>query len=164
MIYLNPGDKVWYPYIGHDIVVQALVVEVDDIYSRGDNKSAVWHYRYIDGSDACRVATDEKDENGWALCRDVSKEELSQYHRVNQLIWIDEHVGYDISLGDECFLTLHAAMSRVRPTKKKHLKRRLKKARCGSQRFISKTWAMAGDKHPGFEKMPNKKIYVMGYK
>jgi hypothetical protein len=161
MIYLNPGDKVWYPF-HNDIVVQAMVQECNDIYDNG-SKPALWHYRFLDQPSYVSFPTDQKDENGWHIYKRLTEDVLvlQEHARVNQLLWIDEPVGHDIQLGDECFLTLPEALANIRPTNRRHLKRRLKVARGCIRRFINHTWEVNGTEHPEFTRLPAKAVYVV---
>lgn len=118
MIYLDPGDKVWYPY--NTMVVQATVRECDDIYT-GIGDKTIWHYRYLN-DEVVSFPTDQKDESGWTIYTHPDPSVLKDYQRVNQLLWMDEPVGHGIILGDECFLTLQEALNTVVPSNKKHLK------------------------------------------
>jgi hypothetical protein len=172
--YVDPGTKLWLvvkSYGRHkshyrgDIIVPVVVEEVDDIYSNIDNPEgmACWRYRYADGTDYVSVPTDEKDEQGWPIYEKKDPSCLGQAKPVNQFVWIDEPVGHGIQVGDKydgLYLTLHEAQRHARPSKKKHLKRRLQAYRAGHERFIASTWEVNGDEHPGFHKLPNKKIYV----
>lgn len=157
MIYLNPGDKVWYAHYPH-LVVQATVDECEDIYDNGD-KPAIWHRRWQDKSEVS-YPTDAKDENGWTIYSYPDASILQGHRRVNQLLWIDEPVGHGIMLGDECFLILQEALNTIVPSNKRHLRRRLKKARGRVANFITSTWKMNGYIGPNWFKFPDKQVYV----
>lgn len=130
-------------------VVPVRVVEVEDIYD--DVNQSIWHYTYEDGSE--RVLQGGKELTVDAL---VGKQ------KVNQYVWIDEPVGHSVSIDsfDDVYLTLNEALLNAHPSRKKHLRRRLKRYRNHFQSFISKTWIDVVGRLPKFEKLPNKKVYV----
>jgi len=158
MIYLDPGATVYMDLWGAKLVVECTVVEVDDIYSGLEH--SVWHFRNIDGTERGSTATEEKNELGWPIYRDVDKSELQALERVNQFLWLDEPVGHAVQLGDECHLTLEEARKHIRPSTKKKMHRRLRQYRNGVHRFIADTWRANGETHPGWEPLPDKRIYV----
>lgn len=160
MIYLNPGDKVWYAF-PEGLIVQATVLTCEDIHTNGD-KPALMAYYQADGTMEVSVPTVQKGENGWTIYDMQGAEALQGHRRVNQFLWIDEPVGHSIQLGDECFLTLTEALAAIRPSNGRHLKRRLKAARNAVYKFIVHTWKLSGQKHPGFSrKLPFKQVYVV---
>jgi len=173
LIYLNPGDKVWYiiadkyvndsKYYRGDMVVECLILETQDIYSHPDPdfNVSLWYNRFID-SKANHVSVPQKevDELGWNKWKQEPPSFVEGLNPVNQFLWIDEPVGHAVTLGDECFLSLSEAMTHARAGSRKHLKRRLVRSRGETQTFIAKTWRMSGDNHPGFIKKPLKKVYV----
>lgn len=158
MIYLNPGDKVWYPHWPH-LVVQATIDECEDIYENGTDMPAIW-YRRMSGSSEVSYPTQDKDENGWHIYTHPDPSILQGKKRVNQILWIDEPVGHGITLGDECFLTLQEALNTIVPSNKRHLRRRLKKARGRIARFVTMTWKMNGYIGPNWFKFPDKQVYI----
>lgn len=164
--YLKPGDKVFMILRVRgqgDIVVRCMVIETSDVYNAG-LKYSVWHYNDIDGRDETSIPIDEVDDNGWNKHRNLSfsefMKEFPSAKRVNQFLWLDEPVGHGVQLGDDVFLSLNEALLYAKPSKKKHLARRLKNYRRSVTGFIASTWKRNGEKHPGFPKYPNKKIYV----
>jgi hypothetical protein len=158
MIYLSPGDKVWYPHQPF-LVVQATIEECEDIYDNGD-KPAIWHRRSLNGISEISYPTDNIDENGWHIYDHPDESILQDKERVNQLLWIDEPVGHAITLGDECFLTLQEALNTIVPSSKRHLRRRLKRSRGRVKRFIVSTWGNDRQDVPSWWKYENKKVYV----
>lgn len=162
-IYLNPGDKVWYiirDYQG-DMIVECTVKETSDVYDVEGLPGAVWAYRHLDPEhDHVSVPTKELNEGGWNIHKKEPLTWLEGKKPCNQFLWIDEPVGHGIMLGDECFLTLAEAMKAARPSSKKHLRQRLVASRRDTHKFIVSTWKRAGEKHPGFKKLPLKKIYI----
>lgn len=172
--YVKPGDQLWFIVKGYgrrwstyrgDIIVPVVAEEVDDIYTHPENPElpACWRHRYADGTDYVAVPTDKLDENGWNIFEHKDPSWLGDAKPVNQFVWIDEPVGHSIQVGDHhdgLYLTLHEAQRHAIPSKKKHLKRRLRASRARVERFIAHTWEMNGDAHPGFRKYPLKKIYV----
>lgn len=158
--YIDPGTKVWYPFLDTNIVVQATVDECEDIYDNG-TKLAIWVRRFQDGQVEISSPTDEKDKDGWTIYEHPDASILEGHRRVNQFVWIDEPVGHSIQVGDECFLTLQEALDQVSHTNKKHLKRRLKRSRNRVKSFVESTWVMAGETSlPSWVKYPDRKIYV----
>lgn len=153
------------------IVIPVTVVEVEDIYaadgvfkdagSCGNGDCSVWMYTSIDGSKRASQGSIETDEHGWptSVTRDP-EEVIKKCVHANQYLWIDEPVGHSVAIYDEVFFTLQEAMCYIRPSNKKHLRRRLKKYRGRVHRFIAHTWNMNGERHPGFTRLPDKKIYV----
>lgn len=172
--YVEPGAKLWYIVRGHgrhyntyrgDIIVPVVAQEVDDIYTHPINPDlgSCWRHRYMDGTDYVSVPTEKKDENGWPVWERKEPSWLGDAKSVNQFVWIDEPVGHAIQVGDHhdgLYLSLHEAQRFALPSKKKHLKRRLQQSRARVHRFIAHTWKYNGDVHPGFTKLPMKKIYV----
>jgi len=171
--YVNPGDKLWYIVTGRgrhyntyrgDIIVPVIATEVDEIYSHPDDLGTCWSHRFVDSSqDYVAVPTAEKDENGWNVWEHKPLSWLGDMKPCNQFVWIDEPVGHGIQVGDEhdgLFLTLHEAQRHALPSKKKHLARRLRASRSRVYSFVASTWERNGDRHPGFKKLPDKKIYV----
>ena len=82
---------------------------------------------------------------------------------------IDEPIGNSLCLGYTIFETLDEARKNIRPSSKKHLSRRLRKARYDRASFIASTWGnktlsrnnlvrIFKDKNPEFFK--HKKVYV----
>lgn len=164
--YLNPGDKVFMILRVRgqgDIVVECTVSEINDIYDANLGKS-VWYSRDINGVDQASIPTAEVDENGWNKYRHLTLaeflKEFPHAKRVNQILWLDEPVGHGIQLGDDVFPSLNEALLYAKPSKKKHLARRLKNYRRSVTGFIASTWERNGERHPGFPKYPNKKVYV----
>ena len=172
--YVEPGAHLWFIVKGRarhwstyrgDIIVPVVAEEVDDIYVHPDNPElpACWRHRYIDGTDYVAVPTEKLDENGWNIYENKDPSWFGDAKPINQFVWIDEPVGHAIQVGDHAdglYLTLQEAQRYAMPSKKKHLKRRLRASRANVERFIACTWARNGDTHPGFRKYPNKKIYV----
>jgi len=171
--FVDPGQKVFYPVPGQNIIVPAIVEEVNDIYSHigdygipasGLEYRTLWVNRYLNGHVEMRQATPGVvGENGWEVFRDVSFDELFDYRMVNQFVWLDEPTyGHEIQVGDECFLTLAEAMKYICPGSKRHLKRRLNNHRRRNNKFVSSTWIAAGQPTgPIFPKYPPKKIYAL---
>ena len=142
------GTTVYLPVRWERIVIPCTVVEVQLVYTVADK--TVWVSRYMEKPNSYFVGDEEK-----------TKEELAQYEGPHsQFLHLDEPVGHGLVINDEVFLTLEDALQMVPPSKKKHLKRRLKRYRHGIERFITSTWARAGYDHPGFQKMPLKRVYV----
>lgn len=172
--YVEPGAKLWFIIRGPgywystyrgDIIVPVIAEEVEDIYVHPENPNlpACWRHRNIDGTDYVAVPTDKIDDNGWNIWEHKDPSWLGDAKSVNQFVWIDEPVGHSIQVGDRhdgLYLTLHEAQRDSIPSKKKHLRRRLRASRAKVERFIASTWAYNGDTHPGFKKYPDKKIYV----
>ena len=164
--YVKPGTKAFMVLRVRrqaDIIVGCVVEETEDIYDAGLNKS-VWHYQDINGLDRVSIPTDEVDENGWNKYRHLTFDEFSKEFpsakRVNQFLTMDEPIGHSVQLGDDVFLSLNEALACAKPSKKKHLYRRLKNYRRSVTGFIASTWRRNGENHPGFPKYPDKKIYV----
>lgn len=166
---LKPGDKVFYIQTiagrvrrsPRSYIVECTVTEVNNIYTHPDRNVSVWHHQFLDLSkEYAEAPTTEKNEDGWPEWEQVDLKRLEGLRLCNQILWIDEPVGHGISLGDECFLTLEEAMDYAFPTRKKHLKRNLKKVRGRVHRFIAGTWRRAGEKHPGFKPLAMKRVYV----
>jgi hypothetical protein len=172
--YVEPGAQLWFIIKGYgrwystyrgDIIVPVVAEEIEDIYTHPTNPElgACWRHRYMNGIDYVSVPTEEKDENGWPVWVRKDPSWLGDAEPVNQFVWIDEPVGHSIQVGDHhdgLYLTLHEAQRNAIPSKKKHLKRRLRASRARVERFIASTWEYNGDTHPGFRKYPDKKIYV----
>lgn len=172
--YVEPGTQLWYIIKGRgyhystyrgDIIVPVVAEEVSEVYSHPENPElpACWRYRRSDGTDYVSVPTDKVDEGGWPIYEQKDPSWLGNAKPVNQFVWIDEPVGHAIQVGDHhdgLYLTLHEAQRNAIPSKKKHLKRRLRASRARVERFIASTWERNGERHPGFRKYPNKKIYV----
>jgi len=179
IIYIDPGITLYYlikdtpksynkdfTYNSRgDIIVPVIAEEVDDIYEHpeGPDLPAVWRYRDHKGNDYCSVPTKEINENGWNKYEHKDPSWLGDAKSINQFVWIDEPIGHAIQVGDPydgLFLTLDEAKRYAFPSKKKHLKRRLRAYRRRYCDFIASTWKRAGEVHPGFKKYPEKKIYV----
>lgn len=152
--YVDPGTNLFMPITlrSGTIVVPVVVTETQDIYSV--NNKSYWYSKFIDGSEGVYI-----DDNTKCILSEFL-EKYPQAKKVNQFLWVDESVGHAIQLGDEVFLTLNEALLHAKPSKRKHLKRKLKAYRNSVHRFIASTWESNGDKHPGFPKMPDKKVYV----
>ncbi len=173
IVYINPGDKLWYIVRGHkypgDIIVPVIANEIDEIYTHPvDPKiGSCWSHRFIDSSqDYVSVPTSSKDENGWPIFEHKEPSWLKENNMkpCNQFVWIDEPVGHAIQVGDPydgLFLTLNEARKYATPSKKRHLRRRLNYSRTRHHKFIASTWKNNGETHPGFDKLPEKKIYVV---
>lgn len=151
------------------MIIKATVVETDNVFTQEGNKNSIWCYRYLDHQhDYVAIPNGKTVEGGWNdydKTKDLSV--LKDMKQCSQFLWLDETTfGHGISLGDECYLTLSEAMKYVEPSRKKHLKRRLNKFRSRSNRFIASTWeepyqlAEYAQTHPGFKKLPMKKVYV----
>lgn len=158
------GQKLFMPM--GDYVIPVFVEEIEDIYSddgvfpdAGD-KCSVWMTTSEHGTHATQ-GSKETGEGGWPVFveRDP-KIVIEKCKHVNQFVWIDEWLGHSVQINDEVFLTLNEALDYVRPSKKKRLKRRLRQFRRQCTSFIAKTWRMNGERHPGFPKFPDKKVYV----
>jgi hypothetical protein len=166
---LSPGDKVFmiHNLRGNgrwmELVVEATINETVNIYSHPERNVSIWHYRYLDSKkERATAATDKIDENGWPIHEEISLDLVRTLPLANQMLWLDEPIGHAVNLDDECWLTLEEAMWCVRfPCKKKGLRRKLKRARQRVQGFIRKTWGR--QKHPGFDTIPMKKVYVRRY-
>lgn len=142
------GDQLY--LVCHDLVVPVTAVEVQDIYHDPVHHATIWKNTYADG----RVEI----IRGQTV---LTEDDLVGKEKVNQLVWVDEPVGHAVWVGDPldgCFATLNEALRAVRPSKKKHLKRRLRAYRNSVQRFIASTWK--NTRHPGFQPLPDKKVYV----
>lgn len=152
--YVEPGTNLFMPVTlrSGTIVIPVVVIETSDVYTV--NNKTYWHNKTIEGREAIWVA-----ENiSYSLIEFLEK--YPEAKKVNQFIWVDEPVGHSEQLGGGLFLTLNEALLWARPSKKRHLKRKLKAYRNQVHRFIAATWKYNGDKHPGFNKLPSKKIYV----
>jgi hypothetical protein len=159
------GQRLYMPY--ETLIIPVEVVEIEDIYASdcgvfedaGENCS-IWMWTSKEGRRASQ-GSKEIDESGWNvfLPRDPD-EVLTKCKLVNQYVWLDEPIGHSVQLGDEVFLKIVEALQFIRPTNKKHLRRRLKQYRNNVHRFVAHTWKMNGARHPGFERLPNKKVYV----
>lgn len=161
--YTTFGTTVYYPVPWEGIVIPSTVVEVDDVYANpADPKgNAWWHYTNAT-ENYVSVPTDAVDKNGWHVYERRDPSCLVGLKPVNQFIWIDEPVGHAIQIGDDCFLTLQEALSHVPPSSKKRLKVRLQRYRRYIHNFVASTWERNGERHPGFDKLPAKKVYVHG--
>jgi hypothetical protein len=172
--YVEPGTKLWYVisqpnpycsrYIG-DIIVPVIAEEVELIYQHPKDTSlpACWRHKLIDGTDYVSVPLPEKDENGWNKWENKDPSWLGDAKPCNCFVWIDEPVGHAVQVGDHydgIFETLQEAQRYAFPSRKKHLMRRLRAYRRRYHNFIARTWKEVGEAHPGFTKLPNKKIYV----
>lgn len=161
--YIEPGANLWYVMCSRgldDIIVPVIATEVNDVYRHPTEPNSIWRYRCVDGADYILVPTGKKTELGWDIPEEREPSWLGDAKPTNQFIWIDEPVGHAIQLGDEgLFLTLEEAQRYARPSKKRHLRRRLKQHRAIVQKFIASTWGK--NKHPGFDKLPDKKVYVV---
>lgn len=160
---MKPGDKVFMPVHWLKIVIPCTVVEVEDVFSSPATEGSVWRYTEIDGSVNITVPTKETDELGWPAWREGVPEDLADAKQCSQFLWVDESVGRALLLGDDIFLSLEKARSVIAPSNKKRLKIRLNKYRNYKDRFIAGTWGRAGKKHPGFDKLPLKRVYVRAY-
>lgn len=139
---MNPGDNFY--YIMNDFVVPITVLRVVDVF-HDPHGGTILRYRYL--NEPTEIIQGYKK---------LSESDLLNKEQVNQFANIDEPVGYDLQR-DELFGTLSEAIALVRPSRKKNLRRRLKIARRDRQAFIASTW---DGKHPGFDPLPKKKIYI----
>lgn len=159
---LSLGQRLYLPL--NTLVVPVTVIEVNDVYSdNGVFADAGEHCSvWLSTNAKCRYArqgSKETDKNGWSIFVERDPDEVvAKCTHASQFVWIDEPLGHAASLGDDVFLTLNEALQYVRPSKKKHLRRRLKAWRNSSHKFILYTWRKA--KHPGFDKLFDKKVYV----
>lgn len=164
---MKVGDKVFYPVPWERIVVPCIVVEVEDCFSSPSVNGTIWRHTYLaqDGTVSVHITvpTKETDERGWPKWRDGTPEDLADAKQCSQFLGIDEPVGHSLLLGDTVFLSLAEARSVIAPSNKKRLKLRLKRERNSVQKFIASTWERNGIKHPGWEKLPLKRVYVRSY-
>ena len=172
--YVEPGAKLWFVinkpryeckrYQG-DIIVPVIAEEVETIYPhpKDPNLPACWRHSFADGKDYVSVPLAEKGEDGWHKWEEHDPSWLGDAKPCNQFVWIDEPVGHAVQVNDAydgLFETLQEAQKHAIPSKKKHLMRRLRAYRRRYHNFIARTWEANGEIHPGFAKLPNKKIYV----
>lgn len=159
---VNLGDTVYMPVRWERLVIPCKVIELNNVYQHADHSKSIWRYIEKD-RDELNVENDAVNEFGWPgydtfIWADYpDKDKLQQ---VNQFVWVDEYVGHAVQVGYDVFLSPNEALKYVPPSKKKHLKRRLKSYRNYTQAFIAGTWEKDGEKHPGFVKLPEKKILV----
>lgn len=162
--YVEPGTTVYYPILNEDIVVETTVRCSEDVYS--DNGNTLWHFRYADGvSKYDGVLNNEQEDTRLKAIVDNNKP-------VNQFLDINEPIGHALWINDEVFLSVDEALRCVNPSKKKHLRRRLKRWRMRSVQWILSTHCIAGRYgappkrgEPAISEMlrmynPNPRIYV----
>lgn len=160
------GSEVYY-LIDRDMIIKATVVETSNFF---DNN--IWVSRSINSDeDYISIPNGKKDEHGWDES-DTSKDFsiLDGLKQCSQFLWLDEYsFGHELSLGEECFLSLNDAMQCVRPSRRKRLKRRLNAFRSQGRAFIASTWEKPFqseeyvekvENHPPFPKLPMKRVYI----
>ena len=163
---LNLGDLIYFRFTRH-LVIPATIVEVQEILWREGLEKAIWVNRRIDGTVECETDSGDVDSNGWPVYKPPDETILNGLLRVNQILWIDEPTGHEVDLGWDCFLTLDKALAHCQPTRRWHLRRRLKKWRNEMKRFIAGThFNYFGTKAPkrfvkrvSFSKYPNKPVF-----
>lgn len=164
---MKVGDKVYYPIPWQKIVVPCIVIEVEDVFHSPTLKASIWRYAYLDAngtvSSEIAVPTEKTDDLGWPIWREGTEDDLTGLNQCSQFLCVDEPVGHSLLLGDDVFLSLEEARLKIAPSNKKNLKIRLQKERKLSEGFIASTWGHNGEKHPGFDKLPLKKVYVRSY-
>jgi hypothetical protein len=164
----SPGDKLWFLVNEvnrtnwmrgsrrRSLIVSVVVLEVTLYYNGA-------HRNISEEKDVVMVQNGKHNENGWPMYDEHPASYVSGKEPLTQFVWIDEPVGHAIEVDNPCdglFSTLEAAQSYALPSRKKHLKRRLKRYRNRHYRSIVKSWAKNKWQHPGFTKLPEKKIYV----
>lgn len=162
--FCEPGQVVYYPSWGlGDIVIPCKIVEVINIYDWNDLGS-LWVHKSEYGCWGY-YPTEERGEGGWPICKQINDftelQELIKDKPIrNQMYFVDEPIGHELTIGNEIFLTINEALSKIRPSKKKNLKQRLNLFRKRMSGFIKHTWEMNGEKGPEFPKYEKKKVYV----
>lgn len=144
------GQTVYLVAYPGDIVIPSRVVEIDEWYTI--NGQSVHATFWEDGSSEVIVS-----DGNWY--RSESVEYLKGHRPCSRFFDVDEPIGHSVQFDThDVYPTLEDALKMVYPSKKKHLKRRLKAYRKSVQGFIASTWGE--NQHPGFEKLPLKKVYV----
>lgn len=163
MLQINLGDKLW--FIAGNIIVPVTVVEISDVYTHPEdsNLGSCWHNKRLnEETEYVSAPTKEIDSLGWPIYEKKEYSWLNGSKPVNRFFWIDEPVGHSLQIDgwDGLYRTLQEAQKYAKPSKKKHLRRRLKSWRNSIYSFIAYTWKRNGETHPGFSKLPDKKIYI----
>jgi hypothetical protein len=158
--FIECGTEIFY-LMNHEMIIKAKVIETDNVWTKEGNDKSVWSFHYLNhDDDYVAISNGERNEQGWEMNNSTKDfTVLEGYKQCSQFLWIDEPTGgHEIYLGEDCFLTLNEAMKHIRPSRRKHLKRKLNKIRSVDKRFIARTWEP--EIHPGFDPYPMKRVYV----
>lgn len=124
------GQKLYIPCYRQDIIVEALIEELHDIYVHRMtvNKvtATIWHSYDINGMNDAYIRADDGSTNPSPFSIERLDDEavlMNQFPWTNFPTW-----GHAAYIGDDAFVTLKEARKWIQPSNKKHLMRRLKEA------------------------------------
>lgn len=123
---LKLGQALYLPKYSQRIVIEVNILELYDIYHYPEKDTSIWHHYDIWGTNRATYGVTGSVNFEYL---EMPVEELSKYRLVNQFPWVDEPIGHAAYVGDDSFLTLKEARRWILPSKKKHLRRRLKESR-----------------------------------